>query len=183
LLRLLDLITRVMAPILSYTADEIWSHVPGRRAATVFEAGLPAVDPALLDDTLAGTWDDLLSARAVVTKALEEARKQGVIGHSLDARVQLVPSDGLRPILDARRAALPAFLIVSQVELATELGGGANTARSPDLAVAVEPARGAKCGRCWNFSEAVGRDADHPELCERCLPVVRGLAPSAQASA
>jgi len=180
---LLDLLTRLMAPILSYTADEIWSYVPGRRSATVFESGLPAVDPALVDETLAATWDRLLAARAVVTKALEEARQQGVIGHSLDARVRLVPSRSLRPLLEARQDMLPALLIVSQVELAGALGNDGNTAQSPDLAVAVEPARGAKCGRCWNYSEAVGRDAEHPELCERCLPVVRALPADAQASA
>ena len=180
---LLDLLTRVLAPILSYTADEIWSYVPGQRAATVFEGGLPAVDSALIDDALAAKWERLLAARAVVTKALEEARKQGVIGHSLDARVRLVPSDGLRPVLEEMRHELPALLIVSQVELAAELGEAENTARSADLAVAVEPARGAKCARCWNFSEAVGSDGTHPELCERCLPVVRALPAAAQASA
>ena len=180
--RLLDLLTRAMAPILSYTADEIWSYVPGRRDTTVFEAGLPAVDPALVDEVLAAKWDRLLAARAVVTKALEEARQHGVIGHSLDARVQLVPSDGLRPILEEQRDTLPAFFIVSQVDLASTLGNSASTARSSDLAVAVEPARGAKCGRCWNYSEAVGSDADHPELCERCLPVVRALPSAARAS-
>lgn len=181
--RLLDLLVRIMAPILSYTADEIWSYVPGRTTPSVFEAGLPAVDAGLVDDALAARWERLLAARAVVTKALEEARKQGVIGHSLDARVQLVPSDGLRPLLEEHLPALPAFLIVSQVELAASLGGDGNTAQSADLAVRVEPARGAKCARCWNYSEAVGADAEHPSLCERCAPVVRTLAGSAHVPA
>ena len=172
---LLDLLVRTMAPILSYTADEIWTYVPGRQAASVFEAGLPAVDPALVDDALAARWEQILAARAVVTKALEEARKSGAIGHSLDARVQLVAGPALRPILDSLRDTLPALFIVSQVELAETLADSPHHARSDDLAVAVMPARGAKCGRCWNFSEAVGRDAGHPELCERCLPVVQAL--------
>jgi isoleucyl-tRNA synthetase len=183
LYRLLDLITRVMAPILSYTADEIWSYSPAKHTDTVFEAGLPAVDPALVDDALAAEWERLLAARAVVTKALEEARKQAVIGHSLDARVQLVPSEGLLPLLERHHADLPAFFIVSQVELATALGGDEHTARSPDLAVCVEPARGAKCARCWNFSERVGADPAYPDLCERCAPVVRALDAPAEASA
>lgn len=173
--RLLDLLTRLMAPILSYTADELWAYVPERPAPTVFEAGLPAADPALVNDALATRWDRLLAIRAVVTKALEEARKQGVIGHSLDARVQLVPSDGLRPLLEAELPSLPALFIVSQVELAPAVDAAITTAQSPDLAVGVTPARGAKCGRCWNFSEAVGSDPEHPALCERCLPVVRAL--------
>jgi isoleucyl-tRNA synthetase len=183
LFRLLHLLTRTVAPILSYTADEIWSYIPGPRAATVFEAGLPAVDAALVDDALAAKWERLLAARAVVTKALEEARQRGVIGHSLDARVRLVPSDGLRPLLSEQAGTLPALLIVSQVELAATPAGNGHTAQSPDLAVAVEPARGAKCARCWNYSEAVGAAPDHPELCERCLPVVRALSADAQASA
>jgi isoleucyl-tRNA synthetase len=171
-----------MAPIVSYTADEIWSYVPGRTAATVFEAGLPKIDAALVDEPLAAKWERLLAARAVVTKALEDARQKSVIGHSLDARVQLVPADGLRSILSEQVEGLPAFLIVSQVELADALGAAESTAQSPDLTVGVAPARGAKCGRCWNFSEAVGRDELYPELCERCAPVVRSLPTAPQAS-
>ena len=180
---MLDRLVRLMAPILSYTADETWTYVPGRPPTSVFEAGFAAVDPALVDDALAERWEHLLAARTVVTKGLEEARQSGVIGHSLDARVLLVPSDALRPLLAAQGAALPALFIVSQVELAEALGDEAPAASSSDLAVVVAPARGAKCGRCWNYSEAVGRDAEHLELCERCLPVVRALPAVAQASA
>jgi len=181
--RMLDTMVRLMAPILSYTADEVWAYVPGRAAGSVFEAGLPAVDAALVDEALAARWELLLAARTVVTKALEEARQAGVIGHSLDARVRLVPNARLRALLAAQAAELPALFIVSQVELADELGDAVATASSDDLAVVVESARGAKCGRCWNFSEAVGRDADHPDLCERCLPVVRALPVAIQESA
>jgi isoleucyl-tRNA synthetase len=183
LYRLLDLLVRVMAPILPYTADEIWSYVPGRGAATVFAAGLPAVDGLLVDEALAARWERLLAARAVVTKALEEARKSGAIGHSLDARVQLVPSRELRPLLESVRDTLPALFIVSQVELAEALGEGAHVATSDHLGVSVSPARGAKCSRCWNYSEQVGSDGEHPELCERCLPVVRALATEARDTA
>jgi isoleucyl-tRNA synthetase len=171
--RTLDVLVRVMAPILSYTADDVWAHLPGRPAATVFEAGLPVVDAALLDEALARKWDRLLDVRAAVTKALEQARQSGLIGHSLDARVRLAGTDGLGPLLDGARATLPALFIVSQVEVAPDLD---HTHVSPllrELRVAVERARGAKCERCWNYSEAVGQDAEHPGLCDRCLAVVR----------
>ncbi len=181
LYRLLDTVVRLLAPIVPYTADEIWSHVPGRPAATVFEAGLPAADAGLTDEALAARWERLLAARGVVTKALEAARKAGAIGHSLDARVQLAASDGLRPVLTAAQAELPALFIVSQVELADAVAPSPHTASGSDVSVAVTPARGTKCARCWNFSEVVGSAADHPELCERCLPVVRAL-PAAQVS-
>ncbi len=171
--QILDLLTRLSAPILSFTADEIWSHIPGTTAATVFEAGLPAVDPALLDEPLADKWERLLAVRSAVTKSLEEARQSGLIGHSLDACVRLASSDGLRPLLEEQRSDLPALFIVSQVELNAPLGDEQASPLLPELKVAVESARGAKCERCWNFREDVGSDPDHPTLCARCARVVR----------
>lgn len=173
--RTLDLIVRLMAPILPFTADEIWSYVPGRKTTSVFEAGLPAVDPALVDEKLTERWERLLEIRSAVTKSLEEARQKGEIGHSLDARVLLQGSDGLHALLEEHRDELAALLIVSQVELDGSLGESSENAVLRGLRVSVEPARGAKCARCWNFSEAVGTDSEHPGLCERCLEVVRQL--------
>jgi len=170
---LLDLLTRLMAPILSFTADEIWSYIPGKAADTVFEAGLPGPDPALLDEPLAEKWERLLAVRSAVTKSLEEARQSGLIGHSLDARVRLASSDGLRPLLEDRHADLPALFIVSQVKLDQTLSDAQTSPLLPDLKVAVEAARGAKCERCWNFRETVGDDPEHPTLCDRCAPIVR----------
>jgi isoleucyl-tRNA synthetase len=173
--RLLDLLVRLMAPILSYTAEEIWSYAPATEFASVFEAGMPAVEPDLLDDALAAKWEKLLEARGVVTKALEEARKQDVIGHSLDARVRLHAGDGLRSLLAEQEEGLPALFIVSQVELAsadgTKTGDG-------ELSVDVEPARGEKCNRCWNFREDVGQNTQHPTICGRCAGTVDALQPA-----
>jgi isoleucyl-tRNA synthetase len=173
--RSLDLLVRLMAPILSYTAEEIWSFMPGRPADSVFAAGLPAVEPGLVDEALGKRWERLLAARSAVTKALESARQEGLIGHSLDARVHLTGSDGMHSLLQRHEGFLPAFLIVSQVELRREPPGSPGSP-ADGLRVSVEPARGGKCERCWNFSEAVGRDAEHPGLCERCALVVRSVA-------
>jgi isoleucyl-tRNA synthetase len=169
----LDLVTRLVAPILSYTAEEIWSYVPGKNAASVFEAGLPGPRAELLDEALAAKWERLLAARATVTKALEEARQQGAIGHSLDARVVLAAGGELRALLAERRDDLPALLIVSQVELAED---GAGAPPSGDLAVTVERARGVKCERCWNYKEDVGRSERHAGLCARCVRAVEEAA-------
>ncbi len=171
--RTLDLLTRLMAPILSYTADEIWSYVPGDKPASVFEAGLPAVDGALVDDGLAAKWERLLAARTAVTKALETARQQGAIGHSLDARVRLAGNDGLHPLLEEQRELLPALFIVSQVELAADLDAQYTSPLAADIRVAIESARGAKCERCWNYREDVGGNAEHPGLCGRCATAVQ----------
>jgi isoleucyl-tRNA synthetase len=173
--RLLDLLVRLMAPILSYTAEEIWSYAPGTEFASVFEAGMPAAEPDLFDDALVVKWERLLEARGVVTKALEEARKQDVIGHSLDARVRLNAGDGLRLLLAEQEEGLPALFIVSQVELASSDG---TKTGDDELSVEVEPARGEKCDRCWNFREDVGQNAQHPTICGRCARTVDASQPA-----
>jgi isoleucyl-tRNA synthetase len=168
---ILDTLVRLMAPILSFMAEEIWLAVSApNRSASVLLAGFP--EPRHRDDALAATWERLLAVRAAVTKALEEARQADLIGHSLDARVVLAATDGLRALLAARRDDLPAFFITSQVELVQELPAEAASPLLPDLRVRVDRALGAKCQRCWNYSQAVGSDDTHPDLCERCLPVV-----------
>jgi isoleucyl-tRNA synthetase len=160
------MLTRLLAPILSFTADEVYSYLPGAKQRTVFEAGLPALDEAPASDDLMRIWDRLLAARTEVMRALEEARKSGLIGHPLDARVSLRVGSSLYDLLSDRRADLPAFLIVSQVEVGR--GGEAEDG----LAVSVETARGSKCARCWNFAETVGADSSHPEICARCVEVL-----------
>jgi len=167
----LDALVRTMAPILSFTAEEIWTHLPSSgRPASVFLAGFP--DDLRRNDAVAAKWDRLFSVRAAVTKALEEARQAGTIGHSLDARVTLGASDGLRELLEAQASELPAIFITSQVDFAHDIGSDAASPLLPELKIRIERARGSKCERCWNYSEAVGSDATHSGLCERCLPVV-----------
>jgi isoleucyl-tRNA synthetase len=138
---------------------------------------MPAVDSDLLDDTLAAKWDSLLEARTVVTKALEEARKQDIIGHSLDARVRLRAAGQLWQLLAEQEGLLPALLIVSQVELLTS-SDGATKAGVDGLSVEVEPARGEKCNRCWNYREDVGQSMQHPTLCGRCVSAVETSHPA-----
>ena len=163
--RLLEELTRLVAPILSFTADEIWSYVPGERPATVFEAGLPEVSEAAMTDDLVQVWDRLLAVRGSVMKALEEARQSDQIGHPLDARVVVRAAAATYAMLRERERDLPSLFIVSQVEL--------HEASGVDLVeVAVEPARGGKCGRCWNYAETVGDDATHPAICVRCVGVL-----------
>jgi isoleucyl-tRNA synthetase len=166
-------LVRVVAPILCFTADEVWQSLSDaqRRAAggqaSVFLTDFPVADPAWKDAALAARWERLWEIRGLVTKALEEQRREGRLGQSLEARVTLAASGRDAEILSALgQRGLCEMFIVSQVEL---VGGDG------ELRVAVEPARGTKCGRCWNFAEEVGTHADHPELCDRCYPVVVAL--------
>lgn len=168
----LDAVVRVMAPILSFTAEEIWTFLPAAagRPESVFLAGFAQALPR--NPALATKWERLLEIRTAVTKALEEARQSGLIGHSLDARVLLAASDGMLGLLEEQKADLPALFITSQVAFDPALASEAASPLLPELKIKVEKALGAKCERCWNYSEAVGSDGTHPGLCERCLPVI-----------
>jgi len=171
LLSILETIVRLMAPVLSFTAEEIWGFMPaGSRPESIFLAGFG--DDPRRDDELGARWAKLLDIRTAVLKALEDARQAGVIGHSLDARVQLAGRDAIARLLVEQEDQLPSFFITSQVELVDDASGAQESALMPGLHIAVEHARGAKCERCWNYSEAVGADAAHPGLCSRCLAVI-----------
>ena len=131
------------------------------------------------------TWEVLLRVRGEAAKALEQARAAKLIGAALDAHVTLYASDPeLRPRLEgAGRRLLRELFIVSSLDLVPEvppagLGTGPDRVvlretAVPGLAVEVRHAEGKKCGRCWTWSLAVGRDPEHPALCERCLPIIR----------
>jgi len=168
----LDALVRVMAPILSFTAEEIWTFLPqtSGRVESVLLAGFPKSLPR--NEALAQRWERLLEVRTAVTKALEEARQSGLIGHSLDARVVLAATDSLGALLEEQAADLPALFITSQVAFDAALGDDTASPLLTALRLKIEHARGAKCERCWNYSEAVGSDGTHPGLCERCLPVI-----------
>jgi isoleucyl-tRNA synthetase len=118
-------------------------------------------------------YDRLLAIRSEVSKALELARNDKVVGHSLDARVLLSSADsGLHELLNSYRQHLAALFIVSQVELLDDLQGGLQCESLPGLGIRVEKALGDKCERCWNYSTTVGDSAEHPNLCQRCVEVL-----------
>ncbi|HLE43619.1 MAG TPA: class I tRNA ligase family protein, partial [Methylomirabilota bacterium] len=184
--RVLDALVRLMAPVLSFTAEEVWNHVPGTgKAASVHLTDFPEADRAWLNTDVEKGWETLLRVRGEVAKALEQARAAKLIGAALDARVTLYVHDpALAPLL-ADDALLRELFIVSQLER-VESPPPADVQTGPDrvvlretgvpgLGVEVRHATGAKCERCWVWSEAVGRAADHPGLCERCLPIIQAL--------
>ncbi|MBI4012330.1 MAG: class I tRNA ligase family protein, partial [Candidatus Rokubacteria bacterium] len=190
--RVLDALVRLMAPILSFTAEEVWDYVPGTgKAASVHLTDFPETDRAWLNTDVEQGWETLLRVRGEVAKALEQARAAKLIGASLDARVALSVHDPeLAPLL-ADEALLRELFIVSQLER-LESPPPADVQTGPDrvvvretgvpgLGVEIRHATGTKCERCWVWSEAVGRAPDHPGLCERCLPIIREIGRSAQA--
>ena len=173
---ILDALTKLIAPVLSFTADEIWQCMPGRQEESVHLAEFPKEDPARIDEELEARYERLLAVREEIAKALEQARNAKLIGHSLDARVELeIPEGEWRELLLAYRAELPALCIVSQVELVPSVEDGFAAETVPGLKIRVAKALGAKCERCWNYSETVGKDSQYPDVCERCAGILRGL--------
>jgi isoleucyl-tRNA synthetase len=171
--KILDVLVRVMAPILSFTAEEVWSYVPhvGNRSDSVFLADFPRPRLTTQDAELLATWDRLLEIREAITKALEGARQAGRIGHSLDARVSLSfdPASDFGILLNERAADLPTLFIVSEVEIVSALGPESESPLVPGLRLEIGRASGGKCARCWNHRPSVGSDAAHPTICAPCV--------------
>ncbi len=161
--RICDGLARLMAPVLPFTADELWRHMPGGRSASVHLEEFPAVED-LADEALAAEWDRLMAVREQVNAALEEQRKAKVIGNSLTARVALSATGAVGAVLERHAAELPMLFIVSEIAL---------SASAPDSAdgvqVQVTRARGSKCGRCWRWVPAVRTEPAWEGLCERCV--------------
>lgn len=132
---------------------------------SVFLGDFPEPREQWRDDVLAARWARTWEIRAEVTRALEERRKAGDIGHSLDARVRIGVGASDHELLGSMSCeTLAALCIVSQVEIEHTEGA--------ELEVGVVEPLGSKCARCWNYSEAVGSYADHPGICARCYDAV-----------
>ncbi|MDY0398258.1 MAG: isoleucine--tRNA ligase [Desulfuromonas thiophila] len=171
--RILDALTRLIAPVLSFTADEIWRELPGERETSVHLANLPRFDNRLHDAALEETYERLWAVRSEVARQLERARDRKLIGNSLEACVKLAATGATAELLRRYAAELPTLLIVSQTELVDQLEAGEAAQQVAGLRIAVERAAGEKCERCWNYSTAIGSDSDHPTLCPRCVTALR----------
>jgi len=170
---IIEAMARWLAPILSFTADEIWQHIPGERSQTIFTAtwyqGLFALDAE--DSFDRSFWSRVITVRAAVGKQLEQLRADGIIGSSLDAEVDLYCSDELLKDLTKLDEELRYLLITSYARIQP-------MSRKPDhaldtevngLAIMVGKSLHAKCSRCWHHREDVGSDESHPDLCRRCV--------------
>ncbi len=167
--------TRWLAPILSFTAEEIWRNLPGERGPSIFlttwYTGLFAVGD---DEPLnAAYWDRLIAVREVVSKELEKLRVAGGIGSGLDAEVNLYCAGSLAEDLSRIGDELRFFLITSYARvqpLAAKPEDAVEVqVNGQSLAIRVTPSVHAKCVRCWHHREDVGQNAEHPELCGRCV--------------
>lgn len=175
--RLGDALVRLMAPIISFTADEVWEFLPKLRGSpdsvhlTLFPEArnLTSDLPAGFDaQGLVAEWSSLLSVRDEALKALEGARAEKQIGGSLEAQLHLTATEPLYSLLDRHRDQLRYLFIVSDVVLDKAAATNGDTG----LQIKVNKAPGAKCERCWNYSVHVGEDKTYPTVCERCSAVL-----------
>ncbi len=176
---ILHALARMLAPILCFTAEEAWRAIPNQpdREASIHLCPWPEAKEEYIDNELATRWDRLLTIRGAVMKALEDGRKDGLIGNSLEAKVTVhADRDAEADFLKGCEEMLPAVFIVSQVELRSpgEPVPDDATVRNDHVAIVVCKADGAKCNRCWNYSETVGESGRHPSLCARCIGELGG---------
>ena len=184
----LENLAKAIAPVLSHMAEDIWQALPYDTGyKSVFESGWFTLDENWTKPDLATKWSQISQLRQEVNKVLESARTEKLIGASLESKVFLAVSD------EAFKAQLSAFndvehsndvdelryfFLASEVELvdSSEAIAGLDFKSETELAmIGVTQAAGEKCDRCWNYSEQVGSNEAHPQLCDRCLPIIEAL--------
>ena len=175
---ILQSLVRMLTPVLAFTTEEIWQYMPHRAEDDIESIQLnswPQVNEKYLDTKLAEKWEKIFELRSDVSKALEIARANKTIGHSLNAKVTLYADGENLEFIKSIESDLVTVFIVSAVEiknLADAPAAAQNGEEMPEIKVSVEQAPGDKCERCWMFSEFVGEDEKHPTLCKRCADVV-----------
>jgi isoleucyl-tRNA synthetase len=165
-----DALARMLAPILVFTADEIWENLPldNARPASVHMALLPG-ESGQGDQSLLANWGRLFEIRDDVLQSLEEARVAKQIGSSLEARLEISASGDSYDLLVRYRDELRYLFIVSQVDLVRSDEGASG------VVVRVLQAAGKKCERCWNYSTQVGESVRYPDVCERCVAALEEI--------
>jgi isoleucyl-tRNA synthetase len=173
----LELLVRWLAPILSFTADEIWACLPGTRTDSVLLAewyALPALPDAGTDRLTPADWDRIRAIRDAVNRQLERLRVAGDIGSALDAEVDLYVQDADAAVLAPLGDELRFVLICSYARVHPATARPEGAAQDDGLWINVRASTHAKCVRCWHHRDDVGADAEHPQLCGRCVQNVAG---------
>ncbi|MFA9456164.1 isoleucine--tRNA ligase [Halalkalibacter sp. AB-rgal2] len=166
-------LTKLVSPILSHTADEVWEHIPNVEEESVQLTDMPQVQAFNDVEGLEKKWDQFMEIRDDVLKGLEQARNEKKIGKSLTAAITLYASG---PVSDLLRSIenLEKLFIVSSVKMAGEVNEAPSSATTfEQLAISVEQAEGETCERCWVVSTTVGASAEHPTLCSSCAETVK----------
>lgn len=160
---MLHTLTGLMAPITSFLAEEVYGYIPGKKPTSVFLTDFPKVQSNWQNSSLDERFHTLLEVRTVVSKTLEDLRKSGEIGSSLDAKVIIHAPPSVYEALKKSENDLREFLIVSQFEIAT----------AHELTIEAGKAEGTKCVRCWHYSPQTGNNTQFPEVCPKCVEALK----------
>lgn len=167
-------LTKLVAPILPHTADEVWEHIASVAEESVQLTDFPEFVEHQNSQELVDKWNKFMLLRDDVLKALEEARNQKVIGKSLQASITLYVNEDTNTLLDSIQENLKQLFIVSGFEVAGEYAAAPEHAiKLEHAAIVVSKADGETCERCWTVTQDVGEDKEHPTLCVRCASVVK----------
>ncbi len=168
-------LTKMIAPILSFTAEEIWKFTPGKKEESVFLAAFPEVKSEWIDKELEEKWKNLSKIRDEVNKALEIKRQEKFIGNALEAKVTIYTGAETYNLLEKYNHFVPTLFIVSAADVLKDTIAPEAAYKSTELentAILVEKAVGSKCQRCWNWNTSVGEHEKFPELCSKCCEAV-----------
>ncbi|MGC5325636.1 isoleucine--tRNA ligase [Brevibacillus sp. SYSU BS000544] len=170
---LLDLV-RLLSPILSHTADEVWRFIPGVSELSVQLTDMPDANEQYLNvgNELESKWDGFLAVRDEVLKAMEEARRNKVFGNSVDAALVLFPNEQSYAALTAMEDLADLFIVAAVEVKQPGTPADEKAMKFESIAVTVLPAEGVKCERCRVVKQDVGNHPEHPQLCERCHDIV-----------
>ena len=176
---ILTTLVKMVSPVLSFTAEEVWQYMPKEEGMeeSVMLADWPQGHAEHVDAELSARWATMLDLRSEMTKALEGARRDKAIGHSLDASITVYADGDAYQALTGFGGSLASLLIVSEahvVEGRDNAPANAVTVEDGALSIVVTPSELEKCERCWIHRDTVGQDGEHPTLCARCADVVKG---------
>jgi isoleucyl-tRNA synthetase len=167
-------LTKLSAPILSHTADEVWGYIPSVEGESVQLTDMPTYVDLPNAKQLEEKWTKFMKVRDDVLKALEEARNAKIIGKSLTAKISLYATKETKELLQSVQENLQQLFIVSGFELAGDIASAPGEAlKLESAAIVVSKAEGETCERCWTVTKEVGKVEEHPTLCPRCAEVVK----------
>ena len=179
---ILEMLSRLIAPILSFTADEIWQNIPGERAESVFLTDFADAVPEFPESSNFSdeSWQKLMAVKTAVNKELESKRAEKIVGSGLSAEVDLFCDENLASLLNRLEEELRFVLIVSRASVnSMESANGAAVETEVDgLKMTVSASGYPKCDRCWHHRADVGEISDHPSLCQRCVENIDGAGES-----
>lgn len=168
---ILDSLVRMLAPLTSFTAEEIWKYMnksKNEKVESVMLTTYPEVKPEYENEELRAKWEKVVKIKEIVSKKLEEARAEKIIGHSLNAKVTLFAEGDLYKFIKENKELLQTVFIISNLEVEEN-----QRTNEEKLGVKIEQAEGEKCERCWMYSTTVGEDKENPTICHRCSEALK----------